>query len=328
MPGPARCAIALFRLIRPPAQPDPSMRAEALRSLAALLCAGWPLRSALQEWHLYAPGRARADLGRAGRRLGLGGELDDLVEDLAAFFGPDTSALLDLLSLHRGTGAGLGRLLDALAMSLQEQGEAEAQARAASTGARTSGRLIAALPLLALPLAPLGRAPLWDPLGVACLAGGAGLALGGMGWMERLVPPLPASDRVARLADATAGLLRAGLSLPAALEHATRNLAWPEAARARGLAALGMSWPGALAGSGDSGLEALAVAVARAQRLGVPAARSLESFAEWRRRQIRWAFEERARRAPVLMVTPLALCVLPAFLLLCAVPFLRGLALA
>lgn len=324
----AALVAALARRLRRPKRPEASDRAEALRSLAALLRAGWPLRTALEEWHRDVPRSAQAPVARAGRRLALGGAPRDMEADLAAFFGPDASRLLDLLAVHGPSGASLGRLLDALATAVAEQGTAEAQARAASTGARTSGRLIAALPLFALPLAPLGRAPLLDPIGVACLATGIGLALGGMAWMERLVPPLPASDPAAGLAETTAGLLRAGLGLPAALEQATcnRGALWPEAEQARRLATLGLSWPQALAAAGDDGLEALAVAIARAQRLGVPAAWSLESFAAWRRREMQSAFDGRLRRAPVLMVMPLAACVLPAFLLVCVVPFLRGLA--
>jgi tight adherence protein B len=292
------------------------------------LRAGRPLRAALEEWHSYVAPDLQAPLAKAGRRLGLGAGLNDIEGDLAAFFGPYVSSLLDLMAVHGRSGAGLGRFLDALATAVAERGAAQARARAAGTGARTSGRLIAALPVLALPLAPVGRAPLLDPVGVACLTAGIGLALGGMAWMERLVPGPPASDPAAHLAETTAGLLSAGLGVTAALEQAIRHHAtsWPEAEHARRLALLGKPWPQALAQSGDDGLEGLAAAVARADRLGVPVVESLMSFAAWRRREKELSFERRAHRAPVLMVMPLTLCVLPAFLLVCVVPFLRGLA--
>jgi hypothetical protein len=57
----------------------------------------------------------------------------------------------------------------------------------------------------------------------------------------------------------------------------------------------------------------------------MPLADALESFAERWRRERTSAFDARLRRAPVLIVIPLTLLVLPSFLLLGVAPFVRGL---
>jgi pilus assembly protein TadC len=101
---------------------------------------------------------------------------------------------------------------------------------------------------------------------------------------------------------------------------------WGEGlARARRLAALGASWPEALRRA-DDGFGDLAAVIERATSSGSPVAAPLRSLAASRRLQAERSFEARLRRAPVVMVMPLTLCVLPSFAVLGLAPFLRGVA--
>jgi Flp pilus assembly protein TadB len=59
-------------------------------------------------------------------------------------------------------------------------------------------------------------------------------------------------------------------------------------------------------------------------RYGAPLAAALERLAEQQRVEQRFALEARVRRAPVAMLLPLTLCVLPAFVLLAIVPLVVG----
>jgi pilus assembly protein TadC len=190
--------------------------------------------------------------------------------------------------------------------------------------------MVGGLPLVAIPLVPLGRAPLFDGPGMLLSILGLMLTTGGMVWMLRLVPRPPDGDEpVALFLDHVAASLRAGAPLASALEVAcgvTSGELRELLARARRQAALGRTWPDALEAVGLGGSDGVGSALRRAERLGTPPAAALEAIAEGRRRAAMHDFERRVRRAPVLMVLPLVLCVLPAFGLLAIVPFLRGIA--
>jgi pilus assembly protein TadC len=70
----------------------------------------------------------------------------------------------------------------------------------------------------------------------------------------------------------------------------------------------------------------LARAFARAAATGAPLADTLTTVADDERERLRWAAEAAARRAGVRAVGPLAVCFLPAFLLLGVVPVVVGVA--
>ena len=77
--------------------------------------------------------------------------------------------------------------------------------------------------------------------------------------------------------------------------------------------------------SDDESLRSLGAALAAPQSLGVPVAAALDEFARRRAESLENALERAIRRAPVKMVVPLTLCVLPSFALLALTPFLRSL---
>jgi tight adherence protein B len=304
--------------------------AEGVRALAALLRSGVPPRGALQKWHQDAPAELRRPLLRVSRQLSLGASIDDALCGLHKTMGGDVSSLRGFFAVHRRGGGDLAATLDRLAESIERRVAAAAAGRAAGAGAILSGRVVAALPLLMFPLGPAADAPVFDKTGVVLLAAGGGLALGGLVWMSRLVPTPPADDAVAVVADIVASVLHGGAGLTTALnvaaDFAPQGMREPMC-RARRRVRLGTSWPNALSDSGDDALRALAVWVRRSSQHGVPAADALRRLSAARREERLRAFDASMRRAPVWMILPLSLCVLPAYALLGLGPYLRSISL-
>ena len=80
------------------------------------------------------------------------------------------------------------------------------------------------------------------------------------------------------------------------------------------------AWAGLAAEGRSEPLRRLARAFARAAATGAPLADTLTTVADDERDRLRWAAEAAAARAGVRAVGPLAVCFLPAFLLLGVVP--------
>ena len=129
------------------------------------------------------------------------------------------------------------------------------------------------------------------------------------------------------LVDLVALGVTAGLSPRAALDRAASTAPSPlreELRRVRDHVDLGGAWPAALAELADRlhgpDLRRLAATLERSSRLGAPVLRSLVGFARDVRARDLARREERARRAPVLMLFPLVFCILPAFVVAAIVP--------
>jgi hypothetical protein len=183
--------------------------------------------------------------------------------------------------------------------------------------------MVAFLPLL---FAPALR-PQWDGTGAVLLAAGVGLAAAGVRWIRHLLPdgpePLPP---VEELAVVTSAALAGGCSLRTVLGSAARRpgpLA-AELRRAERRVRLGLSWPQALARASEDGLVRMGRAIELGDALGAPQAETIAAFRRAQAAEVERAFEEELRKAPVRMVVPLTVCVLPAFILLGAAPFVRS----
>lgn len=186
----------------------------------------------------------------------------------------------------------------------------------------------------------------------AVLAGGAvaaashpvaGLLVGSLAWW--LLPPvagrLETKGEAALREELTAQLplaagllsscLAAGAPLVVALTATAEALAEPARSvlrRGAQTVALGggpAELATALAQPGEPGWQSLAAAVVRSSRTGAPLAGLLHEAAEQAQRS--WAADAsvKARSAAVRTVLPLALCYLPAFLLLGIAPLIAGL---
>jgi tight adherence protein C len=136
-----------------------------------------------------------------------------------------------------------------------------------------------------------------------------------------------ASAAAPDLLDAVAVCVTAGLSPRTALDRAgavVRGALGQELEEARRQVALGTQWRSALRGvaerTGLPELRRLSITLERSERLGSPVADQLRRLARDVRDERRLRDEERARRAPVAMLFPLVLCILPAFVLAAVVP--------
>lgn len=305
-------------------------RAVALRALSSLLRAGLAPREALEVWHEDAPDSLGAVLGRLARRLLLSEPTTDALAGLDEGFGHDARSLRIVFAVARILGGDLARMIDDLATTIERRRDAQQTTLAAVAGMTLSARIVAGLPLVCLPLLPASGAPLWDGPGVLVVVVGVVLTMTGMRWMSRLTPtPSEAEDPVSALARAVARSLAGGAGLKASLDVASQHA--PEDVtvklhHARRLSHLGLAWPAALKRTGDRDLAGLSVALERAARKGLPAAQALDALARRRDHEAMRRLDRSVRRAPILMAVPLVVCVLPAFLLLGVVPFLRGLA--
>ena len=131
-----------------------------------------------------------------------------------------------------------------------------------------------------------------------------------------------------RAAELLATCLEAGAFPAAALAAVADAVGGPLADRVRAVVAFLRSgtdlaqWP---ADSLDP-VDRLVRAVARASRTGAPMAESVRLLAADEAERARWDALERARRAGVQAVGPLAACFLPAFVLLGVVPMIVGVA--
>jgi tight adherence protein B len=306
--------------------------AGTVRALAGLIDAGLTPRAALIEWAQDVPEALGGITKAVGRRAGLGAPMKVALRPLSDAMAMDDLCLMEVcFELHARLGGDLGELLRNVAERIERRAGADQEGRVAASGASLSGRLVAALPLAFVPLAPAARAPLFDRLGLFVIASGIGLALAGMRWITRLVPrAAKQEDAVSLIAETAAAFLKGGAplstALTAAASTAPEELA-DEVERCRRLTQLGRTWASVLAAADHEGLRAMSDLLRRSTVLGLAARSQLESFAIVRRERARRDLDRDLRRAPVLMVVPLAVCVLPSFVLLAIVPFLRGLSL-
>ena len=128
-----------------------------------------------------------------------------------------------------------------------------------------------------------------------------------------------------RFADLLAGCLDAGAAPADAVGLVAdlvggplRDVLVPVAGALRAGADPDLAWSGAALAGGP--VQRLARALARACTTGAPLAATVATVAQEERERARWAAEAAARRAGVRAVGPLAVCFLPAFLLLGVVP--------
>lgn len=300
----------------------------ALRELAALLRSGLSLSGALQAWPLRCDPRIAAVARDVWRRVVLGERPERAVHGLRDLGLPEAAGLSSILRLQRVSGCDAAGLIEALAADVERRAGLARAARASAAGPRLSGRLIAGLPLAFVPLVAAAGGWALDRRGALALVAGLGLLLAGSAWIARLMPPAPGADDIAGVADFLAASLRAGASVREGLtlccDCAPDGIS-SDLDRCSRRVRLGASWSRSLRLAGDPGLRALGSIVGRGDELGAGIASALTDFASARRALQDSEFDRATRRAPVLMVMPLVLCVLPAFVLLAIVPFLRSL---
>jgi tight adherence protein B len=237
--------------------------------------------------------------------------------------------------LAHAAGAALAPVLEACAAAAREDAEATLARDVALAGPRMSARVLAWLPVAGLGLATLIDAGvlrvLASPLGVVLVGAAASLALAGRWWMRRLVARAQsAPTATAVMLHAVRASLAAGADIPSALA-AVGNAMAPEPTLSRDGAALrataldlaaGREWGDAWAGAALPELEgALRLAWQRGSQ-AAPMLLAAAAAADLRRRR---AAQIAAGELSVRLTLPLALCLLPAFVVAGIVPLLVSL---
>lgn len=207
-------------------------------------------------------------------------------------------------------GAPLAPTLRHMAASLRGLADSQREMQTALAAPVATAKLVMALPLVGVLFAiVLGFDPLGtlftNPLGIACLVGGAILLFAGHRWNRALIARAQPTDVSPGLwCELTAIAVSGG----GALERATASV--DAAAVACGIR--------------GSATEAALVSrtVELSSRAGVPAGELLRAEAEEQRRQARADAASRAASLSVRLMLPLGVCVLPAFMLLGVAPLL------
>jgi len=151
-------------------------------------------------------------------------------------------------------------------------------------------------------------------VGVVVLLGAAAWAVS-----RRVLRPKAEEDDEALLAELAALGLTAGLTFPAAVEAATTSVPGDESVRLRRAVRLH-----AEAGSMPSEFPGLFLVARRALATGAPLAPAVAGYAAALRNEERSRQLTAARRLPVKLLFPLALLILPGFLLLTVGPAVLG----
>jgi tight adherence protein B len=160
---------------------------ELAEALASELRAGQPVQTSLERcqelWPAFQPVVA------AGR---LGADVPSALARLARL--PGAEGLREVASawqVSERSGVSLSGVLLQVAESARARQVAANLVRAELASARTTARMVAALPLVTLALSSsMGSTPwaflLGQPLGLVCLAAGTALVFCGLGWIDRI----------------------------------------------------------------------------------------------------------------------------------------------
>ena len=297
--------------------------AAAFRSLAASLRGGVSLEHALIDWpEGLGDGSCRGWAEQIAARVQLGVGPAEATAGGGSAFG---ASLGGIFAVHAELGGDLAGSLDELAQRSEARSESATGAAAQAAGAKLSARMISFLPLAFVVFVPGPKLPLHDPLAMTTMLLGISLVAIGSAWMAKLLPAPPRLDPAASVATTLAAVLRGGAAPSQVLSlMAERGGDGSLRSVSRGVE-LGLTWEEALLSSDDEGMQALGRTLDAAGSSGAPVAAALRAFAGDRERTAALTFEAQARRAPVRMVVPLTVCMLPAFLLLGAGPLVRGL---
>jgi Flp pilus assembly protein TadB len=224
------------------------------------------------------------------------------------------------------TGAPLADLLDRIEEEHRGAARAAARAAAEAAGARTTAFLLLILPIGGVALGHFVGVDavtvlLRTPVGGACALGAALLQLAGLLWVRRIAAPRPVRDRAQRdlplAAELLAAVLRVGVPVDHAVLAVARALPLGERLTRVGRALrLGAAPDEAWRHLADlDGAQRLITAATRSSGSGAALATTLRRIAGDLRAAEADRAEARARRAAVLLVLPLGLCFLPAFVL-------------
>jgi tight adherence protein C len=162
---------------------------------------------------------------------------------------------------------------------------------------------------------------LWFPVPTVLAVGGLGAFMLRRRLAGRRVDEVTASEDVTLLAELTLLGLSAGLTFSRALALGAGHVAAPLQREVQGvLRRSSRSGPAVALGAGGTQAAGLFVLAAQATLTGAPIASSVQSYVDDRRADERAASLSAARKLPVRLLFPLALLILPGFMVLTVGP--------
>lgn len=293
-------------------------------AIAAALASGLSIPQAFAEVARTLPRPLAVATERAAASLALGSSIDEALRSYEdAVPTGDLAPFAIVLAAFARSGGRIGRSLARVAALVRGRLALEDERNALTAQGRMSA-------IVLVSLAPLGGvffavmtpdyvAVLFDR-GRLLLTLATALEVVGALWLARILRSTTSEADLASLLDAVIVGLDAGLTFELALAAlVARSPTISRAPEARGLLAdlaLGRGRGQAFAAFGASGpTEArIAALVAAATRFGSPLSDMLVTQTDLLRAADRRRAETQARRLPVLMLFPLAFCVLPALL--------------
>lgn len=301
--------------------------ASTVLQLAVLLQAG------------VSPARAWDHLARAGdaAAVRVGASLENrmpLPDAIAQLDGPTWREVGAAWKVAATVGAPLAECLRGLAVALRDAQEAADDVRVALAEPAGTARLMGWLPLLAVGLgAALGfdtfGTLFTQPLGIACLVGGATLIFVAQRWSARLVDAARRARRVPGLdAELIAIALSGGVSIDRARAVVAEARAFAPASAAAGGDVPVVDEAAASARTDDADADAarerdeVEAVLLLSRTAGVPAVELLRASAAHARHRARIEGRLRAAKLSSRLLIPLGVCTLPAFLLLGVAPML------
>lgn len=284
--------------------------ASAAEALAVLLDAGIAPPSA---WRHVGRASPHPLIRRVAALVEAGAPVEDALAREAGGSGRDdgVSALAAAWIVAVAAGSPLSPALRGAAAALRDRAEVAREVEVALSGPRSTARLVGWLPLVGIGFSLLLGVDVLGvltgtPVGVGLLGVGAMLAVAGRLWTAALVRRATPRGGIPGLEEE---LIVIGVGSGLSIERARRLVA--EASDRLGLDT-------ADGAAVDEVLEL-------AERAGAPAAELLTSAAQQRRRSARASGRRAAADLGVRLLLPLALCVLPSFLLLGVAPMVLGL---
>ncbi len=324
LPLPPRATLA--RLARRPA--DRRVRAAVpglVDALAAALASGLSLPLAFAEIAPTLSPSLAAVTRRVAAALALGARIPDALGLYAPVMpAQDLAPLVIVLSAFARSGGRVGSSLERVAVLLRGRLALEEERAALTAQARVSSFVL----VLLAPLGAIFFAVAMPDYGATLVGEGVGLLVvafafevAGAIWLWLIVRQSTQSTDLATFLDAVVVGLEAGLTFERALAGIVERVPTISRARdARRLLAdlsLGIPLSVALRTFATRPEEArVGALVAASARFGSPLARLLVVQADALRATERHRAEASARRLPILMLFPLALCILPALLVI------------
>ena len=293
-------------------------------AIAAAISSGLSVQLSLSEVAPTLPRALALPTERAAASMALGASVDEAIGAYAGVVaGEDLAPFAIVLGAFARSGGKIGRSLGRVATLLRGRIALEDERNALTAQGRVSAIVLIAL-------APLGgvffAVMMPDYLAVMfdrgrwLLAVAVALEVVGGLWLWKILRLTSPGADLATLLDAVIVGLEAGLTfelaLAALVTRAPMVARLPEARRLLSDLALGRGASEAFGAFGSAGpTEARVAALVRAAtRFGSPLASLLVTQADALRTGDRRRAEAQARRLPVLMLFPLAVCVLPALL--------------